>query len=244
MPAKSAKQAAAKQAAAKQAASKRPTTPKRRKDEPFRVALTFDAEHPDRRSTYGAQERVLDVLDKLDTKATFFVQGRWAEAYPDTAARIAKAGHLVGNHSHYHARMPQLNSKGLAWDIKTAEENIVAITGVDPRPWFRNPFGVGSDDARVLEAIKRAGYIHVGWTVEAFDWEPDPPVRELVDTIIEGFLAARDESVALLHTWPLRVEKALPRIVKRARDAGAQFVRVDQLDNVIALPSGPTPTKH
>jgi ribosomal protein L14E/L6E/L27E len=32
--------------------------------------------------------------------------------------------------------------------------------------------------------------------------------------------------------------------VKRARDAGASFVRVDQLDNVIALPSGPTPTKH
>ena len=237
MPPKSAKQGAGKQGAAK-----RPPASKGRKDEPFRVALTFDAEHPDRRSTYGAQERVLDVLDKLDAKATFFVQGRWAEAYPDTAARIAKAGHLVGNHSHYHARMPQLNSKGLAWDIKTAEETIIAITGVDPRPWFRNPFGAGSDDQRVLKAIERAGYIHVGWSVEAFDWEPDPPVRELVDTIIEGFLAARDESVALLHTWPLRVEKALPQIVKRARDAGAQIVRVDQLDNVIALPSGPTPT--
>ena len=236
---KSAKQGAG---TGKQSAAKRPPASKRRKDEPFRVALTFDAEHPDRRSTYGAQERVLDVLDKLDAKATFFVQGRWAEAYPDTAARIAKAGHLVGNHSHYHARMPQLNSKGLAWDIKTAEESIIAITGVDPRPWFRNPFGAGSDDPRVLKAIERAGYIHVGWSVEAFDWEPDPPVRELVDTIIEGFLAARDESVALLHTWPLRVEKALPQIVKRARDAGAQIVRVDQLDNVIALPSGPTPT--
>ncbi len=242
MPPKSAKQGAGKQGAAKQGAAKRPPDSKRRKDEPFRVALTFDAEHPDRRSTYGAQERVLDVLDKLDAKATFFVQGRWAEAYPDTAARIAKAGHLVGNHSHYHARMPQLNSKGLAWDIRTAEESIIAITGVDPRPWFRNPFGAGSDDPRVLKAIERAGYIHVGWSVEAFDWEPDPPVRELVDTIIEGFLAARDESVALLHTWPLRVEKALPQIVKRARDAGAQIVRVDQLDNVIALPSGPTPT--
>ena len=236
---KSAKQGAG---TGKQSAAKRPPASKGRKDEPFRVALTFDAEHPDRRSTYGAQERVLDVLDKLDAKATFFVQGRWAEAYPDTAARIAKAGHLVGNHSHYHARMPQLNSKGLAWDIKTAEESIIAITGVDPRPWFRNPFGAGSDDPRVLKAIERAGYIHVGWSVEAFDWEPDPPVRELVDTIIEGFLAARDESVALLHTWPLRVEKALPQIVKRARDAGAQIVRVDQLDNVIALPSGPTPT--
>jgi peptidoglycan/xylan/chitin deacetylase (PgdA/CDA1 family) len=118
-----------------------------------------------------------------------------------------------------------------------------AITGVDPKPWFRNPFGVGATDARVLREIERAGYTHVGWTVEADDWEPDPPVRQLVDLIVEGFLAARDESVALLHTWPKRVEKALPEIVKRARDAGASFVRVDQLDNVIALPSGPTPSK-
>lgn len=226
----------------KRAAARRGPAAKPRKAEPFRVALTFDAEHPDRRSTYGAQERVLDVLDKLGVKATFFVQGRWAEAYPDTAARIAKAGHLVGNHSHYHARLPQLNSPGLRWDIGTAEQVIKDVTGVDPRPWFRNPFGAGATDQRVLKVIEEAGYLHVGWSVEAFDWEPDPPVRELVDTIVEGLLLARDESVALLHTWPKRVEKALPEIVKRVRDAGGEFVRVDKLDNVIAIPSGPTLT--
>jgi peptidoglycan-N-acetylglucosamine deacetylase len=210
----------------------------------FRAALTFDAEHPDRRSTYGAQEQVLEALDKLGATATFFVQGRWAEAYPDTAARIATAGHLVGNHSHYHAHMPLLNGTGLASDIARAEENIIAITGADPRPWFRTPFGAGSDDPRVLKAIQRAGYIHVGWSVEAGDWEPDPPLRELIDTIVEGMVTAGDESVALLHTWPLRVHKALPEIVTRLRDAGAELVRVDQLDNVIALPSGPTPTTN
>jgi peptidoglycan/xylan/chitin deacetylase (PgdA/CDA1 family) len=223
------------------APAKRGAAPRKGKaPEQFRTALTFDAEHPDRRSTPGVQERLLDILDKLDVKATFFIQGRWAEAYPDTAARIAKAGHLVGNHSHYHARLPQLNSTGLAWDIGTAEENIIAITGTDPKPWFRNPFGAGSDDPRVLRAIERAGYVHVGWSVEAFDWEPDRPVRELVDTIVEGMVTARDESVALLHTWPKRVEKALPQIVKRLRDAGAELVRVDKLDNVVALPSGPS----
>jgi peptidoglycan/xylan/chitin deacetylase (PgdA/CDA1 family) len=207
--------------------------------EPFRAALTFDAEHPDRRSTPGVQERLLDILDELEAKATFFIQGRWAEAYPDTAARIATAGHLVGNHSHYHARMPHLSRDGLAFDIKTAEEAIVAATGVDPRPWFRNPFGDGSDDRRVLKAIKRAGYVHVGWSVEAYDWEPDRPLAELVETIVDGLVTARDESVALLHTWPKRTEAGLPKIIGRLRDAGAQLVRVDQLDNVIALPSGP-----
>jgi peptidoglycan/xylan/chitin deacetylase (PgdA/CDA1 family) len=227
------------------AASKAPAKPVARRRtrkpaiEPFRTALTFDAEHPDRRSTPGVQERLLDILDRLDAKATFFIQGRWAEAYPDTAARIATAGHLVGNHSHYHARMPHLSRDGLAFDIKTAEEVIIATTGVDPKPWFRNPFGAGSDSRRVLKALDRAGYVHVGWSAEAWDWEPDRPLAELVDTIVAGLVTAGDESVALLHTWPKRTEKALPKIIDRLRDTGAQLVRVDQLDNVIALPSGP-----
>lgn len=210
-----------------------------RRADPFRVALTFDAEHPDRRSTPGVQERLLEILDRLAVPATFFIQGRWAEAYPATAARIATAGHLVGNHSHYHARMPHLSDDGLAFDISTAEAAILDITGADPRPWFRNPFGTGSDDPRVLAAIDRTGYVHVGWSVEAFDWEPDPPLHELVDTIVEGVLRAGDEAVALLHSWPERTEAGLPEIVSRLRDAGADLVRVDRLDAVISMPSGP-----
>src|SRR6478735_8977445 len=58
--------------------------------EPTQVALTFDAEHPDRSwCPPGAAERILDVLAGAGIRATFFVQGRWAEAHPATARRIA-----------------------------------------------------------------------------------------------------------------------------------------------------------
>ena len=63
---------------------------------------------------------LLETLASLDVTATFFVQGRWAEAYPDVARSIADGGHLVGNHSHYHARMPLLTDDGLATDIADA----------------------------------------------------------------------------------------------------------------------------
>ena len=66
----------------------------------FRVALTFDAEHPDRSwCPPGNAERILDALRDEDVPATVFVQGRWAQAYPSTARRIADEGHLVGHHS-------------------------------------------------------------------------------------------------------------------------------------------------
>ena len=106
-------------------------------DGPLRVALTFDAEHPDRPSTPGVQERLLEAIDRYGVRASFFVQGRWAEAYPKTAARIPAGGHLVGSHSHYHARMPLLNARGLRSDIGDAQRYVTDATGVDPRPWFR-----------------------------------------------------------------------------------------------------------
>jgi peptidoglycan/xylan/chitin deacetylase (PgdA/CDA1 family) len=137
-----------------------------------RIALTFDAEHPDRPNEAGVTERLLDTLAREGVIATFFIQGRWAEGYPAVARSVADAGHLVGNHSHYHARMPLLSDDGLREDIDDAGHAIANATGVDPRPWFRCPFGAGSTDRRVLGVLAAAGYQHVGEHVAAEDWEP------------------------------------------------------------------------
>ena len=53
----------------------------------FRVALTFDAEHPDRPTEPGVTAAILDRLAELAVPATFFVQGRWVEAEPAVAKR-------------------------------------------------------------------------------------------------------------------------------------------------------------
>lgn len=198
---------------------------------PFRVALTFDAEHPDRPSTPGVQERLLEMLDGHGVRATFFVQGRWAEAYPQTAARIPEGGHLVGSHSHYHARMPLLNARGLRSDIADAQQYVTDATGIDPRPWFRCPFGAGAEDQRVQRFIREAGYRHVGWDVAGVDWPPERTGSEVEEAVVEGATAHGDGCVVLLHTWPDRTERALDGIVRRLRDAGATFVRVDELDS-------------
>jgi len=196
---------------------------------PFRVALTFDAEHPDRPSDAGVQERLLDLLAKDAVRATFFLQGRWAEAYPETARRIPAHGHLVGNHSHYHARMPLLTARGLRADIADAEAAVLAATGVDPRPWFRCPFGAGAGDQRVQRIVRAAGYRHVGWHVAGIDWPVERTGRDVEDQIVAGTLAHGDGTVVLLHTWPDRTEGAIPGVVARLRDAGAEFVRIDEL---------------
>jgi len=196
---------------------------------PFRVALTFDAEHPDRPARAGNDTRLLDALAKLEVRATFFVQGRWAEAYPSLAKRIATDGHHIGHHSHYHVRMIGLSGHGLKVDIQRGEEAILEATGVDPHPWFRLPFGSGADDRRVLAAIREAGYRHAGWHLAAVDWEPERSAREVAATVVEGALTRGDGAVVLLHSWPDQAVGALPAIVRRLRTEGATFVGIDEL---------------
>jgi peptidoglycan/xylan/chitin deacetylase (PgdA/CDA1 family) len=195
------------------------------------VAVTFDAEHPGRsRCPPGVADAILDLLESEGVPATFFVQGRWASAYPETARRMAAGpGHLVGSHSHYHARMPLLTDDGIRSDLEAAGDRIRSVTGTDPRPWFRCPFGAGSDDPRVLGALADCGYRNVHWNVEAFDWEEDCEAADVVDRVVDGVAAFGDGAVVLLHTWPAPTLEALPTVLDRLRAGGAAFVTVDRV---------------
>jgi peptidoglycan/xylan/chitin deacetylase (PgdA/CDA1 family) len=195
-----------------------------------RVALTLDAEHPDRPlCPPGNLERILDSLGEASVRASFFIQGRWAESQPAAARRIAEEGHLVGHHSKFHVRMTLLSDEGLRADVREGEQSIRDITGVDPKPWFRCPFGDGRDDPRVTSALAELGYRDVSWNVVLDDWEPDRTPAQIERSAVEGALAHGDGAVVLMHTWPAPTGDALPRIIERLGAAGVRFVGVDEL---------------
>jgi peptidoglycan/xylan/chitin deacetylase (PgdA/CDA1 family) len=196
----------------------------------MRVALTFDAEHPDRPNDGDRTPAILETLAAAGARATFFLQGRWVEAYPHLAQTIAAGGHLIGHHTHYHARIPLFSGRGLESDIGDAEAVIRTVTGHDPRPWFRAPFGSGADRADVVAALRDLGYRHVGWHVESNEWEPGRTAEQILRSVVDGALAHGDGAIILLHTWPRPVAPALPEILRELGEAGWSFVGVDELD--------------
>lgn len=203
---------------------------------PFRVAFTFDAEHPDRPRA-GSAAAVLDELARGDVAATFFLQGRWVEAEPDLARRVRDAGHLIGSHSHYHARMGLFSPAGFRTDVAAAEAVIRRQVGVDPRPWFRLPFGSAATDARRIALLAELGYRHVGWHVEPKEWQRRATVAHVAEAIVDRAMSHGDGAIVLLHTWPRPVPGALSIAIPALVDAGATLVRLDQLD----LPAGLEP---
>lgn len=197
----------------------------------MRVALTFDAEHPDRPHRPGVAEEIVALLAVERVRATFFLQGHWTEAHPATARRIAQDGHLVGSHSYCHARMTTLSADGLRRDIGDAEETIREVAGVDPRPWFRCPYGVGWDDPVVHGALAELGYRHVGWDVILGDWDPEREPAALALAVEDGLARVDGDAVVLLHAWPEHTIRALPAIISRLRRR-ADLVGVDELERV------------
>jgi peptidoglycan-N-acetylglucosamine deacetylase len=193
-----------------------------------KVALTFDTEHPDRPSPPGVTESILAALAAAGVRSTFFLQGRWARVHPELARRIT-AGHLVGNHSHYHAPMDSLTDEGFRSDVREAAETIEAAAGVDPKPWFRCPFGAGMKDPRVLSLLDDLGYVHVGWDVDPRDWEDGRTPAELRARVLEG-VAGREQAIVLLHGWPGVTAEALPELLDGLSKAGAGYVDVAELD--------------
>ena len=194
------------------------------------VALTFDAEHPSRTpSRADGADRILNALGLAGAIATFFVQGRWATAYPETARRIATEGHRIGNHSNYHAPMTLLSPEGIQADVKAAERRIVDVTGADPRPWFRCPFGEGADRHDILDALRSAGYRNAGWDVDSQDWEPGSSREGVTARVLVGLERGAGSGVVLFHTWPASASGALPAILERLRDGGASFVTIEEV---------------
>ena len=119
-----------------------------------RLALTFDAEHPDRRQCPpGVAERMLAILDRERGPATFFLQGRWVTAYPQLAQAIVAAGHLVGNHSHSHAPLMDLSDAGLSADIAAGGEHEAVLADAADRLALAEAPDVTVRPAAVLDLV-------------------------------------------------------------------------------------------
>jgi peptidoglycan-N-acetylglucosamine deacetylase len=128
--------------------------------------------------------------------------------------------------------MPMLSDEGFRADVADAQVAVIQATGVDPRPWFRCPFGEGYEDPRVLAELDGLGYRSIHWHIEVEDWEPSRTPDEIARDVLAGIDDHGDGAIVLLHTWPEGTAEALPRIVDGLRDRHAEPVRIDELSEV------------
>ena len=159
----------------------RPVTPD---DEGNVVYLTFD-DGP--HAEYTPQ--VLDVLARHDARATFFVVGRLARAYPDLIQRIAAEGHTLANHTWRHEDLATLDRAAFDETVGRTQ----AILGDLATPCLRPPYG--SVGAFTREWAAAHGLSVMMWEGSPEDWRR-PPATEIADYLVEWAGTGR---VILLH---------------------------------------------
>jgi peptidoglycan-N-acetylglucosamine deacetylase len=111
---------------------------------------------------------VLDILDELGLKITFFIVGQDAviEENKKYLRMIADRGHDIGNHSFHHESWLQTYSKDkIEEEIIKAEEEIIAVTGIKPTG-FRGPGFSWSMD--LLEVLQKRGYQYDASTLPTY----------------------------------------------------------------------------
>lgn len=192
------------------------------------VALTFD-DGPSGKLT----PQLLDLLQKYDINATFFMVGKQANYYPGIVKRIAQDGHELGYHSWDHTLFTQVGAQKIKDEYTRFQALLTEICGRQATV-FRAPGGGITNTALTYIQLP-----HIYWSIDTKDWQTRNTAK-VKAAILEGL---KDGAIILLHdiheTTISGTQAALEYIFEN--DLDVEFLTVTELLSRDGTP--PTPGK-
>jgi peptidoglycan/xylan/chitin deacetylase (PgdA/CDA1 family) len=185
------------------------------------VVLTFD-DGP--LPPYSNQ--ILDILASQCVKATYFLVGTMARAYPATVRRIYEEGHTIGTHSDTHPlRFGKLPIDKMRHEIDGGIADVSAALSDSKylAPFFRIP-GLERSDTVESELAARSLIVFSSDTV-ADDWHHHIKPDQIIALALKR-LEARGKGILLLHDIHPTTVAALPGLLKQLKDNGFRIVQV------------------
>jgi polysaccharide deacetylase family protein (PEP-CTERM system associated) len=105
-----------------------------------------------------AIDKILNLFDEHDTKATFFTLGCIVDKHPDIIRRIAVEGHEIASHGQEHTRVSKMDKDQFGNDVKDTKKKLEDVAGA-PVVGYRAPsFSIGDHTEWAYDELRRAGY--------------------------------------------------------------------------------------
>lgn len=181
------------------------------------IALTFD----DGPTEYTAQ--VLDLLQKYQAKATFFIIGRQARKYPALVKRILAEGHTVGNHTWSHSKNTGfMNARKMEEEIRAADRVLETMTPGKVK-FYRPPFGVTNPS--IKKAVQRTGHTVMGWSIRSLD-TVIADERKILNRILRRLKPGK---VILLHDTSQKSVNVLREVLEELEKRSLRSVTLERL---------------
>lgn len=182
------------------------------------IYLTFDEGYEN-----GYTSKILDILQKENVKAAFFVTLPYIKEHPDLVKRMIEDGHVVGNHSSTHPSMAQKATQGreaFNKEFLDVEKEFKKVTGRDIDKFFRPPMGIFSETS--MSYTNLLGYKSIYWSFAYGDYDekkqPDPV--EAKNLIIER---THNGGIYLLHAMSKTNTDILKDLIKYWKSQGFEF---------------------
>lgn len=184
-----------------------------------KIALTFD-------ETWGSKNtgEILDILDRQNVRATFFMTGDWVEKYPEDVQAIQRGGHDLGNHTENHKTMTELTEEMQKEEIQAVHQKVENLTGVK-MDLLRLPYGEYDDT--VIRSVQACGYYPIQWSVDSMDWK-EYGKDSIIDTVLDS-KDLKEGAIILLHSDAKYTAQALEELIGRLKEQGYELVPVSEL---------------
>ncbi|NBI30443.1 polysaccharide deacetylase family protein [Chengkuizengella marina] len=186
------------------------------------VLLTFD----DGPKEEEMLTKMLDILDKHEAKAIFFVNGFRIEQNPELLQLIHKRGQIIGNHSWDHISLKNETSETINQQVGDVQNIVEELTGERPL-FFRPPHGQGAGNIHLTTKVKEEGMLYMTWSNGSEDWVKKYQYPEgVIQRVMEQLRAG---SNILMHELPWTVE-ALDELLTKIEAEGYGFVDPRAID--------------
>jgi len=183
-----------------------------------KIALSYD-DGPDSVNTV----KILEILEKYNAKANFFLIGEKLKKNQEIAKELHNAGHFIGNHSYYHKNtFPVKLRKNIKKEIADTNAEIEKITG-KKNMYFRPPFGV--INPTISRAISSLNMQVIGWSIRSFDTK-NTNKEKILSSIISKI---KSGDIILLHDTSKHVLWLTEELLKYFKENNLQTLRIDKL---------------
>lgn len=164
---------------------------------------------------------ILKTLKQENVKATFFIEGKWANEHKDLVDMIHEQKHLIGNHAYNHPDMKNLTESQIKEQIEETNDILEAITDESPR-YFAPPSGSFNDTVvNIADGLNMETLL---WTVDTIDWQ-NPSVSVMMKRVNDNI---HPGATILMHPTA-SVREGLEEMISDLKGADYEIGTVETL---------------
>lgn len=183
------------------------------------IYLTFDDGPTD-----SVTPKILDILEKEQVRATFFVTGRQIKSREKIIERIVRDGHSLGIHTYSHEYSEiYATSSALLQDIEKCRKSIVRVLPDYQAKLYRFPGG-SFMHPNYRKTVSDAGYCYYDWNAMTGDAEKKYTSDQLLENAVRTG-AGRKHIVMLMHDGITKspTAEALTPVIRHFKEEGYVF---------------------